>query len=413
MKLLDEDNAIQWHLEDKRKQKYKLARISQVVAASPALRDRFKTLDKDELTRRRCFLGLAERANVVIGTKGYQPVDFFPSWASNAPKTAPIKSHSLTVEAGFPGLFNTQGTHTRSSIPLRSTIQSRQELDIFDILDLGKENLALFFDTTRSIGWLIPKISLALQMTHSIISECKYPIFDGDCEVPDDRSSVFYASSGPDAATEAADAVRRSLRLRIKKHQYSASESAFTNFGDMFARTWLMLTDIEQGLEAAEGDYRQAGHAAPTYIHGVEFLDAAKMKPSIKIKYVKVNQAWARLTNEQPLVILAREIKPPIVPDTTTLCEPWQLVPQKLSYLVAMGVTISSILQERREGLADGLDWDFRKEIMQSHKPGGKLPVKHTQRLVSRKKLRSNSPIRHQMLKYEKGCFVFGDDTDV
>jgi hypothetical protein len=73
MKELDKDRAIQWHFEDKRKQKpYKLARISQVLSSSPALQDRLKGLQADDLIETRCFLGLAEHANVVIGTKDYQ-----------------------------------------------------------------------------------------------------------------------------------------------------------------------------------------------------------------------------------------------------------------------------------------------------------------------------------------------------
>jgi hypothetical protein len=77
-----------------------------------------------------------------------------------------------------------------------------------------------------------------------------------------------------------------------------------------------------------------------------------------------------------------------------------------------MGLAISSFLDRRNEGLADRLDWNIRRELIESHKPRAIGPVNHAQRLVSRKKLRSNSPIRKMMLNHQKGCFVFGLDND-
>jgi hypothetical protein len=150
---------------------------------------------------------------------------------------------------------------------------------------------------------------------------------------------------------------------------------------------------------------------APKFIHGVEFLDAANMEPNIRIKLVEVNQPWAHLTGEQPLVILSKNIQQPIVPQSSSLCTTWQEVPPNRGYLVLMGLAICSFLDRQDKGLAEGLDWNFRKELIDSHKPRTNVSVYHAQRLVSRKKPRSNSPVRKMMLKYQRGCFVFGLDT--
>ena len=180
----------------------------------------------------------------------------------------------------------------------------------------------------------------------------------------------------------------------------------------MFERVWDTLSNVEAGLESAEGGFRLAGHVAPKFIHGVEFLDAADMKPSIRTKTAKVDQAWAHLTSEHPLVIFSRDIESPIVPEPSSLCGPWQVIPSKQSYLVSMGLAITPILDRRSEGLADGLDWNFRTQLIQTHKSGRTVPVNHVQKLVSRKKPRSNSPIRRLILKYPTGCFVFGPDAE-
>lgn len=289
-------------------------------------------------------------------------------------------------------------------------VKDGREID--EILDSGSENLALFFDTTKRTGWYIPQISLALQMIHAIISMRKYRIYDGDNEISEGDNCHTFAQSGPDAATEAAMPLKNCLRFRIKKNQFSKSKTAFEDFGDMFERVWDTLSNVEAGLESAEGGFRLAGHVAPKFIHGVEFLDTADMKPTIRIKTAEVDQAWAHLTSEHPLVIFSRDIEPPIAPEQSNLCGPWQVVPSKQSYLVSMGLAIIPILDRRREGLADGSDWNFRTDLIQTHNSGRTVPVKHVQKLVSRKKPRSNSPIRREILKYPTGCFVFGPDAE-
>lgn len=416
MKILEKDNAIQWHLEDKRNQKLcKLARISQVLSNSPALRYRLKELQPEKLIGRQCFLGLAEHANVVIGTKDYQRT-FAWSGSPKAPAEAYVNSHSLSMGSGLMGSITGNGTYTRTLESIRTTILSPQDKDIFDILDSGKEHLALIFDTTKNIGWYLPQISVALQMTHAIISMHGYQVHDGSSGVPEtsEVSALCFASAGPNAAVEASNAVKRSLRLKIRKYDSEGSPPVDTDFGDMFTKAWHTLSNAETGLESAQCDFRKTRQVAPKFIHGVEFLDAANMEPSIRIKVVRVDQAWAHLTSEQPLVILSKDIQPPIVPESSTLCKFWRLGPPQCphqSYLMSMGLAISSFLDRRNEGLADGLDWKCRTKLIESHEPGDSAPVNHTQILVSRKNPRSNSPIRKMMLKYQRGCFVFGADN--
>jgi hypothetical protein len=415
---LKKEDSIQWHLESKLKQKiHKLARISQVLSSLPDPHMWLKGLQPEKLMQRRCFLGLAEHANVIIGTKDYQR-SFGWSGSSKVPTEACVKTHSLTLGSGFMGTFGGNSTFTRTSEALRSTICSPQEKDIIDILDSGKEHYALLFDTAQNIGWYLPQISIALQIIHTIIYKNGYQVYDdsnGDFKLSG-SNTLGFANAGPDAAVEASNAVKRSLQVKIRKYNSDSSGPVDMSFAELFTKVWHTLNNAETGLEESESDFRKAGQTAPTFIHGVEFLDAANLESSIRIKFVKVNQPWAHLTSEQPLVMLSKNIQHPIVPDGSGLCKSWQSVPSKASYLVSTGIAISSFLDRRNEGLAERLDWNIRKELIESHMPTSmpvkQVPVNHVQRLVSRKKLRSNSPIRKMIHKCRNGCFVFGPDTD-
>ncbi|KAH8751896.1 hypothetical protein BGZ57DRAFT_728116, partial [Hyaloscypha finlandica] len=264
MKILEKDDALQWHLEDKRNQKQsKLARISQVLSSSPAFQDRLKERQPEYLMGKRCFLGLAEHANVVIGTRSYQR-RFDWSRSPFAPTEASFTSHSVTFGTGFMGFFGANSTHTRTSTVLQSTICTDQEEDILHVLALGRDNLALLFDTAKNLGWYVPQISLALQMTHAIISAGDYGIYDEDGEIAND-GSLSFADPSPDAAAATADAVKKSLRLRVKKHQSELleSESEFEDFRDIFKKVLHTLSNIETNLESAKGDFRKARHVAP------------------------------------------------------------------------------------------------------------------------------------------------------
>jgi len=122
-------------------------------------------------------------------------------------------------------------------------------------------------------------------MTHAIISAGDYGIYDEDGEISND-DSLSFADPSPDAAAAAADAVKKSFRLRVKKHQSELleSESEFEDFRDIFKKVLHTLSNIETNLESAKGDFRKARHVAPEFIHGVEFRDAMQMRPSIRIK---------------------------------------------------------------------------------------------------------------------------------
>jgi hypothetical protein len=323
------------------------------------LQNSYKELNPEKLIQRRSFLGLAEWANVIIGTRHYQR-EFTRSGAAPAPTETYVKSYSLTLGSSFLGFFTGTGTFTLNSTPVRSTVRTSQEKDIHSALDSSKENLALFFDVAKNIGWYIPKVSVALQMTHAIIFRHGYRIYDGALEVPRD-SPLGFANPGPDAATEASDAVKNSLRLKIRKSGAGSFNPVDEGFGDMFQRVWHTLTDVQVGLEETESDFRKAKHVAPKYIHGVEFLDALNMEASIRIKTVQVGQAWAHLTSEQPLVIFSKGIQPPNIPNPSGLCESWRVVPPHQKYLVSMGHAVFSFLERQNEGLAAGLDWNTRK----------------------------------------------------
>jgi hypothetical protein len=405
---LSKDDALQWHLEDRTKQDgYGLARISQILRLhnfSP-----YKALKPEMLVRRRCFLGWAERGNVVIGTKGYQ-TNFERSRAPNAPVQGHIKSHSFTIGSGIFGWFTASGTLVRTPVSVPAYISTSIEKDIYDILATSKDHYVLVYDNMLHIGWYVPKASFVLQMAFSIIIGREYELYNGENKISLDNDFSF-ARLSPDGATEASLALKQNIRFKVRKHTLG-KEPIEEPFSKTIEMIWHTLSDIETGLESAKSDLQRAGYTTPKYLHGVDLTDVGNTEHSIRIKQVQVNQSWTRLTSEEPIAILTRNLQDAIVPECEMLCGNWSTAPTYSNYLVAGGRAAFSFLNRREHGLADRLEWEARPEcLVQFHRYGQRTQVIHSQRLRSMRKPNPNKFIRKAVGEYLDGCFVFGDSS--
>jgi hypothetical protein len=408
MNELPQDDALQWHLEDKTKQdSYRLARISQVLRLH-LIRDWHKELQPDRLVTRRCFLGWAENAKVVFGTKGYHP-QFEWSGARQSPTKNHVTSYGFTFSYGFLGI-QAQGMVTKTPMAAKSSIKSKQDQDVYDILAKGNDHHVLVYDTSMKLGYYLPQVSVALQLAHSRVIKCGYRLYKGELATTEDESFMF-ANPGADGNAEACLALKECFNLTVRKDQRE-EHSAKESFIEFFRKEWHILSDIAEGLDSADTDFQMTGHVAPKYIHGVEVMDATNMEGLMNIKRVKINQPWGHLTSEQPVVLLSKNLPPAITSESHHLCKTWTNVPPGKNYLVTTGLIAQSFLERQTDGLAQGLDWDGRSSLLELHQEGSHAPVFHSQKLRSRRKPHPNESIRNQIQCHLGSAFVFGDGSE-
>lgn len=124
---------------------------------------------------------------------------------------------------------------------------------------------------------------------------------------------------------------------------------------------------------------------------------------------MKVDQPWAHLTTDQPIVLLAKNVGQPIVPVSERLCSLWKSVPPHENYLAMMGKAVKSFLVRQENGLSDLVDWQNSLPIIQSHRIAANKPIIHSQRLFSTKTPSSNKRIRRSLEAFPKSSFAFGD----
>jgi hypothetical protein len=410
MNELPQDDALQWHLEDKTKQdlqRQRLARISQILRLH-IIRDWYKELDPNQLVNRRSFLGWAENAKVVFGTKDYHP-QFEWSEAPRSPTKNHVTSYGFTFGYSILGI-QAQGTMTRIPIAAKSAIQSAQEQDVYDALAKGQDHHVLVYDNSKKLGHYLPQVSVALQLAHSRIAKCGYRLYKGELAIGEDESFMF-ANPGADGNAEACLAVRACCKLTVWKDQ-TEENSAKESFIEFFRKSWHILTDIAENLDSADTDFQMVGDVAPKYIHGVELIDAMNMESSLKIKRVKIDQPWGHLTSEQPAVLLSKNLPPAIICESQHLCKSWTNVPTDKNYLVTTGLIVQSLLEHQSEGLGQRLDWVGGTPLIESHKQGRHAPIFHSQKLRTKKKPHPNASIRNQIKGLLDSAFVFGDGSE-
>lgn len=145
---LQKDKAVQWHFEDKTKQSSsQLANISQILKLRD-IESIYEELDPQKLVGARCFLGWAEKANVVIGTKEYKQQMEWSS-ATKSPANCFVNSIVSHLVLDFFGMVTATGAISRTPASLQASISSSHQKDIYDMITLGKDHFVLLFDTGK------------------------------------------------------------------------------------------------------------------------------------------------------------------------------------------------------------------------------------------------------------------------
>jgi len=393
---LAKDNALQWHFEDKKERG--LARISTIsqILKKTNIQPLRKDFRMQELEQKRCFLGWVEKANVLMGTKGYNE-EF--TWSEAKQLDQVLKSYNVTFGLGSVG---GQNSATLSTV---ASAASKHNRGIFDVVASSKHEHVIFYDTTDKTGWCIPKASAILHIAQVIISSQGYQTFKGEAN---NRENVqlHFASPGSDGYLEALEALKQNLGLKIGKEKETARIEE--PFEDLIQNIWHSLDNIAAGLAAAE-----TGDAAPKYIHGVEFQDVVRLSTQVKIKKAQVNQPWTHITKEVPVVLFCGKMGQPISPVSNNLCSSWKRVPVKKNYLVMMGSTVSSFLEGGLSGLAPLIEWELpnsKSALITTHGRHESGSVVHVQRLrLTKRKSVSQESLGEWLKSYQSSCFVFGD----
>ncbi|KAE8447139.1 hypothetical protein EG329_011123 [Mollisiaceae sp. DMI_Dod_QoI] len=408
---LKDDDGIQWHFESKTSQgTRKLASIGQILRVHE-IRERVKELDPDRLMNRRCFLGWVEKANVVMGTSGY----VLESGASRVPLCpgyAHIRRYEFTASVSAMSWATLQGSISRQRVSITNSLSTSQQSDLLDILNGAMDQHCTIFDNIQKRGYLISRASVVLQMAHSMVHQFHYELYEGNRPVSKDDSSLF-AQRSFDGASAALVALKQSFRLTVRK-QTGGPEYVEENFSEMIARIWHTTSDIGEGLDSTANELNLVGELAPKFVIGVDLQDAVNNTRPMQLHRAEVNQPWTHLRTEHPIVLFCRNILPPILPDSN-ICKSWATVPPDQNLLVAMGVTMHTLLDRRENGLAKDLDWCASPSLMETHENAGNASIRHVQKLKSLKSRReplSNEKVRVAIQRYRQGAFIFGNGTE-
>ncbi|KAF7863094.1 hypothetical protein EAF04_007177 [Stromatinia cepivora] len=377
--LLDDD-AIQWHYCPKTAQGSKSRRPTFKIVEETG--KWYKELNPDRLINRRCFLGWVPEASIVIGTKGYSGTEVNWSTAERVPDSRPIVSYNLTLGTGGTGIVTATGSigWTTSSMP--STIISKIENDIHEIMTDGANDTILVYDSEKEIAWYLPQSCVVLFLVQARITHHGWQVFEGDA-----LTHLKLAKPGS-GGSEANKALKANLDLLLRKADPQSADG---------------YHDIGTGLRSIQKEFSRAKEGPPKFVYGVEYRDTVDMREDKKTKRVAISQPWAYLTKDYPTAIFCSSLEHPIIPARPELiCKPWQLAPSGKNHLVVSCSVVQHYLRQGRKGFCENVD-----ELIHNHEFDTKSAVYHVQTLRQTKKLQPNNSLLSLVAKFPNGSFIF------
>ena len=412
--MLIEDDAVQWHFESKIREGSRIAYTSDVLETvdmepwhpgddSPVL--------PSHLLVKRCFLSWAEKSNIMVGTEEhFNSTTITHSLAEDSASMKYVRSYGLNLGGSLLShlTFGVTQTLTPTSIP--AFFKPPVSNGISDILTTestsGKGNhFVLVYDTDAEIGWYLPQACVVLHMAHHYISEQKFGLIDA--ENRETSLEFVIPDRDNDVGATAASILSKNLGCRIRRRPSpgqpvspltsTAASCESPNFEDIVKRLWYLLDTVGSILKMNKSEYMKCSENTPDGIHGVdftEFLMAKGPEKVISIKYIKVDQPWSHLTNDQSTVICCRNFGHAVVAAPSGLCSTWLKVPQKENYLAMTGRAIHYFLGKHSSGLSTELEWLMKEPLIQGHH---QAVVIHTQQLRGKVNA-SLGRVRYRML---------------
>jgi hypothetical protein len=409
-KLLEgEDDAFQWHFESKIRDEGRIAYTTDVlekVDMEPWGNGNSDVL-RDDLINKRCFLAWAERCTIMVGTeKHFNSTTIDDSHAKVSASTKHVRAYGLNLGGNVSHLpFGATMNLTPTSMPafFKPSISN----GIRDILTIEKtqnkgNHFVLVYDTEAKIGWYLPQACVVLYMVHHYLSEQRLDLIDAENQ---ETSLEFAEQDGfTNVGPRAASILYKNLGCRTQRclmsnptrakqaGMLSASSSITSTstiyehcqFKDTIERLWYLLDTVGSTLKTNQSEYMKCSESTPHGLHGVDFKELLAAKGPERftsIRYVKIEQPWSYLTNDQSTVLFCKNFGQAIVPASKGLCEVWSKVPQKEGFLAMTGRTIHYFLEKHQSGLSKELKWLSKKPLIQGHHLPEHSSVVHTQLL--------------------------------
>lgn len=406
---LEQDDAIQWHYESKiTVTSRRPASIGQILKRL-GVEIWHKETDPSQLMKRRCFLGWAEQASVAMGTPTYS-LYLQPSRAPLCPPTAKVRRFEFTASVSAMSWATLQGTLVQELVSISNSVSTSQQAEFLDILNMSTDEHGIVFDHDNKIGWCVSRASIVLQIAFSRINDCHYELYEGD-QLVAAEDYRFFAQQSFDAISSAFAALKKSFSLKVRKPTGEPGIFEEESFSNMTAKIWHKLSDITESLKSTANQLHRVKQSPSKYLLGVDIFDAAKSKRPMDVRRVEVNQPWKQLTAERPLVLFCRKLSPPIIP----VCHPCTScaeVPCRQNLLVATAQTVHSFLSCHEHGLAEGLEWCARYNLIEQHSDKVSKPIRYIQKLRLNKKPCLNEETLSAVESFPHGAFIFGNGTE-
>ena len=406
IEVLDNDQAMQWHIEEKLVQvrgEYQSRSGSSILKR---LNSWYRELRPAGLASRRAFLGWTPKAKVIIGTVD-GPKKVTDSGSSLAQQgRLHITSYNATISSGGlsfggPG-FGVAAAPSR----VQSYCANNNPTILGYKLRTAAKGQAILYDTGEKIAWQVPQSCLMLQMMHTAIRHWNLKV-DGTMKYANDEENGGSSEGDGLAAFNAMNA-SRDLKFSMGAHDKDTGN-------DMLERLCLTLARATDFQAEQNSDPERGDKKAPKWILGVELIDAIEERSSWRIKESKVEQPWAHLADDTCPIFFCRNLGQAIAPtESGGLCRSFQQVPSGNDYFVTSGLAVCDMLarHEYNDGarLSGKVRWRPLQPMIQLHGRRGNRICTHTHHLLCEKtfSLRRFPKItRSKAQRYKKGAFIF------
>lgn len=379
--------ALQWHLYTNRVGRDTIDR-AELGLLDPKMIEELSTgslaetyhreFDSQVLSSQRAFLGWVPSAKVNVGSSksvlnvGESGIPYI-----NLVKNRWTFGGSIAL-SGKP-IMPLTATFTFAATPsvMASKAVEQDKLLMEDNLSRASNaKVAILYDSSTKIGWLIPKSNLILYLTQLLLYRT-WKILPGDF-------NCVFPPPDNDGGSSAFNAIWSSRKIDLPKVVYDTDKKCKPRqLLWLIERICLYLHKLEASLTQLRGEAAATNTTAPKSLIGAELLQVVSSEVS-RFKEVKFNQPWTHIAEEESLVLFCSGLGQAIQPEFTSfqmggLCQLWSnpglaSFGEDSNYLIATGRTIMCLLKKNRTKnlirLSPSIRWklDEAKPLFSLHK---------------------------------------------
>lgn len=408
IKLLVDDNALQWHYASKQKHVRSEGRIASVLRRHD-IKEWHKVLHPSTLIERRCFLGWAEEVSIMIGTEGYLEGAVRGSGIEKHLRGFGHKLYDVTLDSRGLGYPRETGIQLYMPIAVPSTVSFDARKDISDYLIDEQDADVLIYDTQSKTASLLPHAYVALLLVRKIVARRQYELFDGRSP-----SSIGFTPTKHNGGQEAIAVLLESLSLKVRK-AFARKSAPLDDLSVTIRQVLKMIETARCGMEDAEIELERTNTSLSSdLLQGIDFMDLVLMPSRLVIRQIEIGQAWTYLGGHHSTVLFCRDLGEAIeCSRPENQCGDWLHVPRGRNYLVMTGLTIVHLLEQFEDDDGDSrfgqhLEWNFPDDPMHIHRPGLD-GVAHVQSVELVRSARGQKGIRERLSKFKDSGFIFTD----